>query len=198
MGRQLLAAALAWTPIRHREQSQCVDLLLDRRMRLGRGERRRQPRDYRHAAATPTPNGAFVSNDTGHTWTATSLFRTQRFFRTIRFATNDPQIVYATANWFSPTSAWVYSSSNGGVTWAEHDWTFTGADTVLQSNIDVAAISPTNARVVYVRTDGTDDVLLRSTDGGTTFADRAHGGTRPAAPEISASEAGRRLTHGPR
>ncbi len=123
-----------------------------------------------HGATTPVPNGIFVSSDAGHSWTATSLVRTQRFFRTVRFAPSDPLTVYATANWFSPTSAWVYSSSNGGVTWAEHDWTFTGTGTVLQSNIDVAAISPTNARVVYVRTDGADDVLLRSTDGGTTFA----------------------------
>lgn len=120
--------------------------------------------------STPQPNGVYVSNDGGHSWTTGTLMLTQRFFRSVRFAPNNPNVAYATANWYSPVEAWVYATSNGGASWSEHPWTFMDSNNTLQQNVDVVAVSPTNDHVVYATTDGSTDYLLRSIDAGATWS----------------------------
>jgi len=124
-----------------------------------------------NGSSTPVPNGNWISNDGGQSWTQGSLSLLQRFFRTVRFAPSDSNTIYASASWFTPTpQAWVYASTNGGVSFTEYPWTFNApSTTTLQTNVDIVAVSPTNSKIVYARTDGSTDYLLRSIDGGANW-----------------------------
>lgn len=114
-------------------------------------------------------NGVWMTEDNGETWEAT-LFLPNRFFRSVKFSRANPQRVWATATWFSPTpQAWIYRSDDGGFSWDEIPWTF-AVGTTLQGTIDVAAVSPTDGNVAYMRTNGGWDYLLRTEDGGDTWS----------------------------
>lgn len=133
------------------------------------------PADDDHALATSfngsgASNGVWVTHDNGETWETTSLFLADRFFRSVRFSRANPDRVWATATWFSPMpQAWVYRSNDGGDTWDEIPWVF-AVGTTLQGTIDVAAVSPTDENVAYIRTNGGRDHLLRTDDGGDTWS----------------------------
>lgn len=111
-------------------------------------------------------NGVWESDDAGATWHKTSLDLAARFFRSVEFAAADPQRVYATASYFQPApSAWLYVSDDGGDSWAEIPWVFS-VNSTLQGNVDVVAVSPSDADIAYARTNGGTDYLLRTTNGG--------------------------------
>ena len=115
-------------------------------------------------------NGIWETDDAGITWHKTDLDLADRFFRTVKFSAADPNRVYATATWFQPQpQAWVYVSDDGGDQWTEIPWVFT-VDSTLQNNVDVIATSPSDADIAYIRTSGGTDYVLRTTDGGMSWA----------------------------
>ncbi len=117
-------------------------------------------------------NGVWVSTNGGLSWGKTILDLPQRFFRTVRFAPNDPLVAYASGTWYMPAGAWIYRSDDGGVTWNEYPWVVQpgGPTGPTLTQLDVMAVSPTNSQVIWVRTDYTTNYLLRSTDGGVSFS----------------------------
>ena len=115
-------------------------------------------------------NGIWITGDSGATWALSNYNRTERFIRTVMFAPGDASRVYATATWYLPNAqAWVLVSDNGGVDWTETPWTFT-VDSVLQGTIDIVAVSPSDADIAYIRSNGAPDYLLRTTNGGAGWA----------------------------
>ncbi len=90
---------------------------------------------------------------------------------TVDVTASDPHRVYVTATRRSATSATasLFVSLDDGTTWTEHPVTAGGTTAPQQAY--VAAVDPTNAALVYLRTgDGTSaSQLLVTTDGGATF-----------------------------
>lgn len=120
------------------------------------------------STGTGASNGLYVSSNGGISWAQTSLFLPQRFFRSVRFAPQDPAVVYATASWFMPVGAWVYQSTNGGLSFTEHPWMFSDAG-ITQNNFTVEAVSPIDPNRALIRSDGSDDFVLYTSNGGVSF-----------------------------
>lgn len=113
-------------------------------------------------------NGLYLSSNGGASWAQTSLFMPQRFFRSVRFAPSDPDVVWASASWFMPVGAWIYQSTNGGMSFTEHAWVFTDAG-ITQNNLTVEAVSPVDPNRALIRSDGSDDFVLYTSNGGVSF-----------------------------
>jgi len=120
------------------------------------------------SGGSPQENGIYVSQDGGRTFLP-ALLLANRYFWSVRFARSDPSFAYATASWFSPEQAWVYATTNGGLSWSEHPFTLTVGG-VPQNTAYVVAVSSTDPRIVYLSTDGSTDYLVRSTNAGQSFS----------------------------
>ena len=126
--------------------------------------------------AAGATNGIKRSVDGGATFAATSHTDVpDRIFRSVVAAGGGT--TWATATWFNPLGAWVYRSTDGGATWEENvqDIQDAGEPQIL---MDVVAADPTDPLVAWIRVDGQlEDRLMRTDDGGVTFAEvfRAEG-----------------------
>ncbi len=115
-------------------------------------------------------NGLWVSTDGGIAWSTSPLFMADRYFRSVRWSPTDPLVVWAAANWYTPSAqAWIYRSADGGGSFTEHPWSFT-FEGLPQTSLEVVAVSPTDGLTAFVRTDATTDHLLLTTNGGVSFA----------------------------
>ena len=116
-----------------------------------------------------TSNGLFRSTD-GVNFTPTVLVREELMFTGIRFAPSAPQTAWVSAWWYSPTStARLFRSIDGAATFEE-----LVPLTPAASGFTVLAIAPHKGDVLMAGAyDGTDYVLLRSTDGGASFSEVA-------------------------
>lgn len=132
------------------------------------------PADPSHAFAAAsnggqgTLNALWVSHDAGLTWTKTSI-EGDYYVNAARFAAADPEVVWASASDLPDDLAWVFWSSNGGVSFAAHPWLDQPSGLALGS-LSVVATSPTNAQTAWVRTYGVPNRLWRTTNGGAAFS----------------------------
>lgn len=113
-------------------------------------------------------NGIWESFDGGVSWAKTSVDLPNRFFRSVRWSRADSQRAWASSTWYNPVGAWVHRTTNGGVSWSEASVGF-AVEGTIQSQVDIAAASPVDPNRLYLRTDGSTDYLLLSTDGGRSF-----------------------------
>jgi hypothetical protein len=125
-------------------------------------------------AATGNDDGAnrvYRSVDAGLSWSETDLVFEDREFRTIRFSRGPAGALWVTAVRHETEEAWVYRSPDGGVSWSEHPVEVQSADG-LDVFVDVLVADfedPNTAWVVMGPF--LDDRLLKTTDGGASFAE---------------------------
>jgi len=125
-------------------------------------------------AATANEDGenrVFRSVDAGLSWSETDLVFEDRVFRTIRFARGSANAVWLTAVRYETEEAWVYRSTDGGVSFTEHPMEVNSASE-MDVFVDVLvadAHDPNTAWVVMGPF--LDDRLLKTTDGGESFSE---------------------------
>lgn len=117
-------------------------------------------------AATDTAL-AWRSTDGGATFSAPIVSRAGRYFTSALVAPSDAQRVYLTVYSQSPAYAAILRSDDGGGTWNELPFAFSG-----QPATRLLAVSPTNADVVWLRNDAATDRVLVSTNGAAGFTER--------------------------
>ncbi len=126
-----------------------------------------------------TPNHVYRSDNAGDTFTRLAGV-TSTLFDTIEVAATDKQRIYASALQLSPRKLVLYRSDDAGATIRELT-AFPHGDAI---GAYVAGIDKTNADTFYVRVlaeaapvdggaPGRTTILLRSTDGGTSFVELA-------------------------
>ena len=121
-------------------------------------------------------NGIHRSSDGGATFSSTSASDLEsRIFRTIEIspAGSDAggSTGWATSSWFGPLGAWIHRSTDGGITWEEHEQSLTDGDET-QILLDVAAVHSTDPATAWIRVDGQlADRLMMTTDGGATLVE---------------------------
>lgn len=131
------------------------------------------PADPSHAFAaasnggTGTVNALWVSNDAGLTWAKTSI-EVSHYVNGVRFAAADPQVVWATSSNLADDEAWVYWSSNGGVSFATRPWLDQPSGLSLGS-LAVVATSATDSQTAWVRTFGVPNRVWLTTNAGVAF-----------------------------
>jgi photosystem II stability/assembly factor-like uncharacterized protein len=119
--------------------------------------------------------GALRSTDNGASWSDSST-GLPGFFRGPRLCASpsDPQTLFISA-WLSFQSGGLFRTTDGGVNWTSTGWT--GNQTVG----DVAC-HPTDDQLLFVTQLSGGDAVLRSQDGGATFAPFANGLENAVAP----------------
>ena len=119
--------------------------------------------------------GALRSTDNGASWSDSST-GLPGFFRGPRLCASpsDPQTLFISA-WLSFQSGGLFRMTDGGVNWTSTGWT--GNQTVG----DVAC-HPTDDQLLFVTQLSGGDAVLRSQDGGATFAPFANGLENAVAP----------------
>jgi hypothetical protein len=133
-------------------------------------------------AVVTAQNGLFVTHDHGATFARTGALDPTRLYHSVKQAPSDAKTIYVTSTAeappFLPT---VHVSQDGGMTF-QNVMLANTVDGVVPYVLEVTAIDPRDATVVYVRaiaaiaTDAGSvgrQVLLRSIDGGKTFAEIA-------------------------
>lgn len=122
-----------------------------------------------------TQTGVYRSANDGATWTGSNTgFPSAASVQVLAMSAADPTIAYAapqTPGSNLPISYGVYRSGDGGQSWSAANAGMTS------SPIYHLAVSPTNANLVYA---STDTSMLKSTDGGTTWATLLPFGTGPS------------------
>jgi photosystem II stability/assembly factor-like uncharacterized protein len=131
--------------------------------------------------------GALRSTDNGASWFDSSGGLPTAFFRGPRLCASpsDPQTLLISA-WLSFQSGGLFRTTDGGVTWAPTGWT--GNQTVG----DVAC-HPVDNQTLFVTQLSGGDAVLRSQDGGATFAPFANGLENAVAPRELAFAGSSRL-----
>jgi MYXO-CTERM domain-containing protein len=111
------------------------------------------------------------STDDGATWSAVGKpIDPSAFVTTIEVAATDPQRIYVSGvrGTGASTTGWIFVSTDHGTTWTAEPTPF---DATTESYVYVAAVDPTNADTVYVRTFSTGGSrLFVTTDAGHTFS----------------------------
>jgi len=130
--------------------------------------------------------GALRSTDNGASWSDSST-GLPGFFRGPRLCASpsDPQTLFISA-WLSFQSGGLFRTTDGGVNWTSTGWT--GNQTVG----DVAC-HPTDDQLLFVTQLSGGDAVLRSQDGGATFAPFANGLENAVAPRELAFAGNSRL-----
>jgi photosystem II stability/assembly factor-like uncharacterized protein len=140
-----------------------------------------------YGAASPQPR-LFESHDGGLAWTPIGSPLPVVVAYTIDVDPKNRSHLYATgsADVAGPAAPAIFlSSSDRGVTWTSHAIPNTGASAAPY----IAAVHPTDANKVFVRTDAwkmtssgeaADDALLYTADGGVTWTDILHAGALDA------------------
>ena len=134
------------------------------------------------SADASSDNGVFCSTDDAMTFALRAGLPNVPEYRTIKIAPSDPHRLYVSAHEISqpnpegglfPPTGHLYRSDDDGGTWTEE--MVANLVSAPSPQLDVMAVSPANAEVVFLRSTGAHppegDVLLRSTDGAVTFAD---------------------------
>jgi len=116
---------------------------------------------------TGTINALWVSNDAGASWTKTPI-EVPHYVNGVRFSVSDPLVVWATSSDLPNDAAFVYWSSNGGVSFATHPWLDQPSGTALGS-LAVVATSHTDPLTAWVRTYGVPHRVWLTTNGGLAF-----------------------------
>jgi photosystem II stability/assembly factor-like uncharacterized protein len=120
-------------------------------------------------AAVSYQNQLLQSTDDGATWAPLGVpFDPRLIVTTFDVAPSDPNRLYA-AGFFGTASArsfWLAISKNAGAAWTE---VALPLDPATEQEPFVAAVDPTNADRVYVRSQGSPSRLFVSNDGGQTF-----------------------------
>jgi MYXO-CTERM domain-containing protein len=109
----------------------------------------------------------FTSTDDGGHWSAIGTIDPSAIVTTLDVAPSDPQRFYVSAfrGDGSARTASLFVSTNGGGAWTEYPTPF---DAAHESATYIAAVDPTNADRVYVRSEGASRLLV-TVDGGKTF-----------------------------
>ncbi len=114
-------------------------------------------------------NRLFQSTDDGADWTPLGVpFDPSLLVTTFDVAPSDPSRLYAAGvnESTSPRSFWMNVSTNAGAAWSEVPLPL---DPTTEQQPFVAAVDPTNADRVYVRSQGSPSRLFVSEDAGQTF-----------------------------
>jgi photosystem II stability/assembly factor-like uncharacterized protein len=112
--------------------------------------------------------GALRSTDSGASWFPSSS-GLPAFFRDPRLCASptDSQTLVVSA-WLSFASSGLFRTTDGGATWASTGWTGT-------ATVGDVACHPVDDQMLFVTQLSTGDAVLRSQDGGATFAPFANG-----------------------
>jgi MYXO-CTERM domain-containing protein len=108
-----------------------------------------------------------TTND-GTSWSPIGTIDPSATVTTIEVAATDPQRIYVSAFRGEGTARTVsiFTSTNGGTSWTES--VITQFDPNTESAVYIAAVSPTNEDVVYIRSDGASHLYVTN-DGAKTF-----------------------------
>jgi MYXO-CTERM domain-containing protein len=109
----------------------------------------------------------FSSTNDGTAWTVIGSIDPAATVTTIEVAKTNPQRMYVSAfRGEGPArTTSIFVSNDGGKTWVEHQTPF---DPSSESAVYIAAVDPTNADLLYVRSSGASRLVV-STDGAQTF-----------------------------
>ncbi|HEY6460115.1 MAG TPA: exo-alpha-sialidase, partial [Polyangiaceae bacterium] len=109
----------------------------------------------------------FSSTNDGAQWSKIGTIDPGATVTTIEVAASDPQRIYVSAfrgDGKTRTTS-IFVSKDGGQTWAEH---LTPYDPNTESAIYIAAVDPSNADLLYIRSEGASKLTV-SKDGAQTF-----------------------------
>jgi photosystem II stability/assembly factor-like uncharacterized protein len=130
--------------------------------------------------------GALRSTDNGASWfdSSTGL---PAFFRGPRLCASpsDPETLLISA-WLSFESGGLFRTTDGGATWASTGWTGT-------ATVGDVACHPTDDQMLFLTQLSGGDAVLRSQDGGATFASFSNGLENAVAPRELAFAGSSRL-----
>ena len=114
-------------------------------------------------------NGIYRSADGGLTWAPVAeTLAPERLFRAVVFDPLVPGRAYASAVWYDDGLGWLYTSDDSGQSWTAHPVPVPSSGDGTLYDVDVVEAHDGAAWVV-VGPYG-DDVLLRTDDGGESFA----------------------------
>jgi hypothetical protein len=115
------------------------------------------------------PNDVLRSTDGGNTFGSAGLESATLLFDSIKVAPTDPMTAYV-AGYEVGSAAHLFETTDAGSDWSEAALTgVTFGETAL---VSIAAIDPTNAKIVFLISAGASppgDALFRSIDGGSSF-----------------------------
>jgi hypothetical protein len=125
------------------------------------------------AGDTTYSSQVWTSTDNGETWTATGTpLPSSYILETIEVAASDDQRIYVSGvtGAGSTAVATMFVSMDGATTWTPQSVPSTVWDTTNDTSLFVAAVDPTDADLVYIRTIGsTNYKLIVSNDAGQTY-----------------------------